>query len=199
MSNAQKFGFLRNLLRRSSVQRGAEVPLGSGRQSGPGGEDHDFEIAKDRPEGIERARAAAEEGDSTAQNSFGLRFDSGQGVPRSNAEAAKWFRRAAQQGLSEAQFNLGRLLYASSVSPLPVGIGEARIEAYMWFHLAAAQGHLPAGALEETLNLQLTDAELHEGNRRAHVFQARKELPSNSQRERELRPESPALENVVKK
>jgi TPR repeat protein len=98
-------------------------------------------------------------------------------MPRSDEEASRWFRRAAQQGLAEAQFHLGNLLYAASLRHLAIGIGEDRIEAYMWFHLAAAQGHSRAGALEETLNLQLTDAELGEGNRRVHAFQARREPP----------------------
>jgi TPR repeat protein len=138
--------------------------------------DNDGLLSEDSPEAIERARNAAQQGDPTAQNSLGLRFASGHGVPRSDAEAVKWFRRAAQQGLAEAQFNLGNLVYSASVSCLPIKVGDGRIEAYMWFRLAAAQGHLRAGAFEETVNLQLTDAELHEGNRRAHAFQPRDEL-----------------------
>ena len=46
----------------------------------------------------------------------------------------------------------------------------------MWFYLASVQGHSKAGASCEMLNLQMTDAELHEGQRRATVFQAKKEL-----------------------
>ena len=141
-----------------------------------GGNADEWTLSLESAEKIERAKQAAEQGDPRAQNSFGLIFASGRGVPRNDAEASKWFRRAAQQGMAEAQFNLGNMLYTASSRQIARGFGEGRMEAYVWFHLAAAQGHLRAGAFEETLNLQLTDAELLEGNRRAEAFQARKEL-----------------------
>src|SRR3979490_3132298 len=36
-----------------------------------------------------------------------LMYDSGIGVTRDNAEAAKWFRRSAAQGAADAQFYVG--------------------------------------------------------------------------------------------
>jgi len=133
-------------------------------------------LLEDWPEAIARSRSAAEEGDPSAQNILGMRFASGRGVLRSSEEARQWFQRAAEQGEADAQFNLGNLFYSDSVRHLAAEAGEARIQAYMWFHLAAAQGHSPATASCETLNLQLTDSELLEGTRRAHTFQCRKEV-----------------------
>ncbi|MYE58441.1 MAG: sel1 repeat family protein, partial [Alphaproteobacteria bacterium] len=37
-------------------------------------------------------------------------FGNGEGVPQDYAEAARWYRRAAEQGIASAQFNLGLVL-----------------------------------------------------------------------------------------
>ena len=39
-------------------------------------------------------------------------YEHGEGVPKDEAEAVKWYRLAAEQGLAMAQFNLG-ITYAS--------------------------------------------------------------------------------------
>jgi len=56
---------------------------------------------------VEALRAKAEQGDASAQNSLGIRYDTGEGVPQDYAEAVKWYRLAAEQGYAAAQFNLG--------------------------------------------------------------------------------------------
>ena len=40
---------------------------------------------------------------------IGWLYANGQGVARDYAEAARWYRLAADQGIAEAQFNLARL------------------------------------------------------------------------------------------
>ncbi|MBQ4479124.1 MAG: sel1 repeat family protein [Victivallales bacterium] len=54
------------------------------------------------------------------------------------AEAVKWFRKAAGQGLAEAQYNLG-VCYATGL-----GVEQDYAEAVKWFRKAAEQGN--AGA-----------------------------------------------------
>ena len=49
----------------------------------------------------------AEEGDATAQFFLGFMYDEGKGVPQDYAEAARWYRKAAEQGNKAAQHNLG--------------------------------------------------------------------------------------------
>jgi TPR repeat protein len=39
--------------------------------------------------------------------SDGLMYDKGQGVRQDHAAAASWYRKAAEQGIANAQFNLG--------------------------------------------------------------------------------------------
>jgi serine/threonine protein kinase len=63
------------------------------------------------PAELAALRRRAEAGDAQAQNDLGVRYGSGDGVPRSDAEAVLWYRRAAEQGNSTAQFNLA-LMYA---------------------------------------------------------------------------------------
>jgi TPR repeat protein len=59
----------------------------------------------------------------------------GQGLPPNQAEAAKWYRMAAQQGLAEAQYNLGVAYYAGA------GLAQSHAEAAAWFSKAAEQGY----------------------------------------------------------
>ena len=49
----------------------------------------------------------AEQGDAKAQHRLGLIYFLGQGVPKDDAEGLKWFRKAADQGLADAQAMLG--------------------------------------------------------------------------------------------
>ena len=52
----------------------------------------------------------------------------------SMAEAAKWYRAAAEQGLAEAQYCLG-LLYEYGM-----GVEQSSAEAAKWYRKAAEQG-----------------------------------------------------------
>lgn len=49
----------------------------------------------------------AEAGDPVAQNSLGALYDHGLGVIEDNAEAARWYEMAAQQGFPLAMRNIG--------------------------------------------------------------------------------------------
>ena len=54
-------------------------------------------------------RAAAEAGDSAAQNNLGELLETGRGVAREPAQALAWYRKSAEGGFAPAQFNLARL------------------------------------------------------------------------------------------
>ncbi len=72
-------------------------------------------------------------GNARAQNSLGVMFENGKGVPPDVATAVKWYRLAAEQGYGGAQYNLG-LIYAIGRGGTP----RDPLRAYMWFSLAAA-------------------------------------------------------------
>jgi TPR repeat protein len=61
-----------------------------------------------------------------------------QGLAQDHAEAAKWFRRAAEQGNADAQNNLGAI-YAEGQ-----GVPRDMIGAYTWLSLAATAGNQSA-------------------------------------------------------
>ena len=55
-------------------------------------------------------------------------------MAQSYEEAARWFRRAAEQGHAEAQIHLGDLFAAGR------GVGQSDVEAARWHKKAADQG-----------------------------------------------------------
>ena len=57
-------------------------------------------------------RPLANQDDAPAQFYVGWMYANGQGVPKSDAEAARWYRLAAGQGLARAQYYLG-LMYGN--------------------------------------------------------------------------------------
>ena len=87
-------------------------------------------------------------GDATAQNRIGLCYENGQGVAQNYAEAIKWYYLAANQGLAEAQYNLGAYCYTAGIA-YETGANGVRnheealncfTEAGKWFLLSANQG-----------------------------------------------------------
>jgi Sel1 repeat len=79
--------------------------------------------------------SSARAGDAEAQYNLGRIYQQGIGVKQNNTEAADWYRRAAEQGHSEAQNSLGLLLVADQ-RDYP---GAAQ-----WFAMAARQGNADA-------------------------------------------------------
>lgn len=68
------------------------------------------------------------------QFNLGLKYEKGQGVPKNEAEAARWYRKAADQGHAGAQDNLG-IMYATGQ-----GVVKDDAEAVRWYRKAADQG-----------------------------------------------------------
>jgi len=44
-------------------------------------------------------------------------YDNGEGIPENDAEAVKWYRKAADQGYAKAQYNLGVMYYSGDGVP----------------------------------------------------------------------------------
>ena len=60
----------------------------------------------EQTEAINRIRKAAEQGDVYAQFTLGFMYVTGRGVRRSYHEAAKWYRKASEQGHALAKDSL---------------------------------------------------------------------------------------------
>jgi len=80
----------------------------------------------------------AKQGDAMAEFGLGVMYHKGEGVPQDQAEAAKWYRRAAEQGHASAQHNLG-VMYDEGK-----GVPQDYAEAVTWYRRAAEQGHADA-------------------------------------------------------
>jgi hypothetical protein len=80
---------------------------------------------------VDDLRKAAEKGDHEAQFNLGERYDYGEGVPQNDAEAAGWYRKAAEKGHAASQKKLAR-------------ITSDLTESVRWYRKAAEQGDAEA-------------------------------------------------------
>jgi TPR repeat protein len=88
--------------------------------------------------------------EAEAQYNMGVYHAQGTGGNKDDQEAARWYRKAANQGHPHAQHNLG-LLYTKGQ-----GLPKDLVAANTWFRIAGARGH--AGAIQSAnyLNPLLT-------------------------------------------
>jgi uncharacterized protein len=91
-------------------------------------------------------------------------YTNGQGVKQDFAEAAKWYSRAAKQGISQAQFRLGEI-YAKGQ-----GVPADPEQAYAWFAVAAHLGHAQASAALGSSSQKLSPAELAQAKKLGSEF-----------------------------
>ena len=92
-----------------------------------------------RARSLELKTAAANAGVAEAAALLGTQYREGRGgVPRDAAEAARWFAVAAENGVPEAQYNLGLMHYRGE------GVPRQLYEALKWMRQAATNGHVPA-------------------------------------------------------
>ncbi len=80
---------------------------------------------------LEELTAKAENDNPEAQYLLGIRYEYGDGAPQDYAEAIRWIRLSAEQGYSEAQYDLAASFYRDMNNT----------EAIHWWRLAAEQGH----------------------------------------------------------
>ena len=79
--------------------------------------------------------AKAKAGDAASQEAVGLAYANGKGVTKDYAQAADWFRKAADQGFEKAQHNLA-VCYENGQ-----GVPQDYTKAAMWYRKAAEQGN----------------------------------------------------------
>ena len=117
---------------------------------------------------IEEVTANAQAGDAESEVELGLRYDKGEGVVKDHAEAAKWYRKAAEQNYADAQYNLA-ICYERGD-----GVAEDWVEAYKWLLLAARQGHkAPKEHMTLLESKLLTQEQVAQGQKRAREFKPR--------------------------
>ena len=150
-------------------------------------------IAQDYDAGLKAAQAGdfqtalkewkplADQGHAYAQYILGLMYADGEGVVEDDAEAARWLRLAADQGLAEAarwyrlaadqghagaQHNLG-VMYANGE-----GVLQDNVTAHMWFNIASANGAEDGRDNREKIERKMTPADISEAQKRARICMA---------------------------
>jgi TPR repeat protein len=95
------------------------------------------QVDKQSPAEIQKA---AEQGDAEAQYNLGLMYNEGKGVPQNYFEAAKWYQKAADQGLVKAKNKIKYNLVSLFIKATEQGDAKA-IE---WLQKMAEQGNVEA-------------------------------------------------------
>ena len=85
----------------------------------------------------------------------------GHSVPKDDAEAVKWYRLAADQGLAIAQHNLGGMYRDGK------GVPQDYAVAYAWFSLAALGGYADAANDRDSIAGKLPPEQLSKAKKRA--------------------------------
>jgi len=81
---------------------------------------------------FDAVKRVMEKGHAVPQLFLGVMYAN---AARNDTEAVRWYRLAAAQGSSQAQYNLG-VMYAKGR-----GVAKNKAEALEWFHLAEENGH----------------------------------------------------------
>ncbi|RJF88322.1 hypothetical protein D3874_15955 [Oleomonas cavernae] len=98
-----------------------------------------YVAAGDDNAGFEQLRIAAESGHAVAKSDLGLLYFLGKGVEKDERTALEWFRRASDDNVASAQYNLG-IIYEKGLGGVPAD----RATAKAWYRKAAAQGNAKA-------------------------------------------------------
>ena len=88
-------------------------------------------------------------------------------MTQDNAEAVKWFRKAAEQGHAQAQLYLG-IRYASGE-----GVPQDYVLAHMWYSLSAAIGHQDGAKARAAIATLMTPAQIAEAQKLAREWWAK--------------------------
>ena len=143
----------------------------------------------------------AMDGDAVAQNKLARMYALGQGGLEPNPlEAAKWFRRSANQGYPRSEYNMGMIYSRGEGVPKSMseslrwyrkaadqgyvraqrklgdfyaeGVGVPRnyVQAYMWYNLAAAAGDSEARTARGRLSPKMNGSQIAEAQRLSVQF-----------------------------
>ena len=80
------------------------------------------------------SRVGAEQGDAAAQSDLAFMYLHGSGVPLNYAEAARWYRAAADQGYAKVKPTSAPCIYGK-------GVRQNYAEAARWYRMAGGQGY----------------------------------------------------------
>ena len=86
-------------------------------------------------------------------------YERGYGVPQDYKEAVYWYRLAAEQGLAEAQTNLGAMYAFGN------GVIKDYVYAHMWGNIASMNGNDKGETLRGYVSEKMTSSQIEEAQR----------------------------------
>ena len=89
-----------------------------------------------------------------SQYFLGRMYSEGRGVAKNAAEGAKWYRKAAEKGVQDAQFRLGGLYERGE------GVPQDMEYAYAWYSVSAHIGNVKADAAMQAAAAKLAPPEM---------------------------------------
>jgi hypothetical protein len=110
---------------------------------------------------------AAQQGSIAAQYDLAYMYERGQGLPHDEKLAAHWYQLAAEAGDALAQFDYGQRCLSG------LGVTKNPVEGLKWLLLAGNQGQTDARAKAESVQKDLSGAQLSEAKDRAAAFTPR--------------------------
>jgi len=112
------------------------------------------EFAEAEKKEFAETKAKGEAGDSVAQYNLALMYDNAKGVPENDKEAAKWYRKAAEQGHVDAQILIGFMYNFGHLAP------KETVTAYAWYSIAADNGGVNAEESKVTIAKEMTPKQI---------------------------------------
>lgn len=103
---------------------------------------------------FEQLRQMAEKGNAVAENAIGLRYATAEGVKLNEAEAVRWFTKAADDGSVLAQSKLGSIYFSGR------GVPADANRAYFWMVVARTGGDEASKTLAPFVRARLTRAQV---------------------------------------
>ena len=88
-------------------------------------------------------------------------YEQGQGVLQDYDESVKWYRKAAREGIANAQSNLG-VMYEQGK-----GVIQSYVSAHMWYNLGAINGSDNGSNNRDIVVKEMTPAQIEEAQRKA--------------------------------
>ena len=85
-------------------------------------------------------------------------------------EAAKWIRKAAEQGMFPAHYNLGVMYYKGQ------GVSKDYVLAHMWFDLAGAYGMSEASNLRDQLAKEMPREQIARAQKMAQEWKQKHQM-----------------------
>jgi localization factor PodJL len=101
-------------------------------------------------------------------HNLGVLFAEGTEGKPDYATALNWFKKAAELGVRDSQFNLA-ILYARGM-----GTDQNIVQGWVWFHAATLQGDLDAGRKRDELTTRMTGSQISAAKAQSEALKIRK-------------------------